>query len=488
MIAKRFLQAALIFIFHAVFLNFAGGQTSIKEEAILQTFLKHPALQHATIAVEVTDLHSAETLISHNTRVTMIPASVQKLLVTATALEVFSPTHTFTTRLEHSGFIDDDGILHGDLFITGGGDPALGSKEFSAHYGNIMESFADAVAALGIKTIKGNVVGDGSLFGEMAIPDTWIWEDIGNYYGATASGLNIYDNTYEITFTTENSAGTPAVITSIHPQIPGLIFDNRVLAAANNRDLAYIYGTYFSDKRIIRGTIPANRQAFTIKGAIPDPAYLAAYQLFEHLQNSGIVINGESLSVFSTDEPQKRTRILDIISPTLAQLVHVINQKSQNLYTEVLLLHLGLTENEASTDAGCSMVKSFWEKKLMPAGGMFLHDGSGLSRSNGMTAGQFSFLLRYMAGQSEHYPVFKASLPVAGGSGNLSGFATGAPHANNLAAKSGSMSRVINYAGYFTTNSGREVAFVVMVNNFDTTPSHMRSMIRDFLTEVASII
>lgn len=135
----RFNQSLLALLCVSAFLNIAAGQTAKTEKAISQTFQSHPALQHATIGIEITDIHSDQILISYNADKTMIPASVQKLLITATALEEFSPTHTFTTRLEYSGFIDDNGMLHGDIYITGGGDPALGSKAFSAHYGNVIK-------------------------------------------------------------------------------------------------------------------------------------------------------------------------------------------------------------------------------------------------------------------------------------------------------------------------------------------------------------
>jgi serine-type D-Ala-D-Ala carboxypeptidase/endopeptidase (penicillin-binding protein 4) len=455
-------------------------------DSIVAQFIASKNLQHATVAIQVVDLDSDELLVSHNEALTMLPASLIKIVTTATALEVFSPDHSFKTTLEHTGFIDEEGRLQGDLRISGGGDPALGSAEFRAHYGDVIERFAEAVQKSGIKIINGSVVGDGSCFGRIAIPDTWFWEDIGNYYGATATGLNIYDNSYEITFRTESLPGTPAVITQISPSIPGLEFENRVMAADNNHDLAYIYGTYLSNKRIVSGTIPKGRRSFTIRGAVPDPAFLAAYRLSVNLEAAGIKISGEPVSSYRTGKPAKKTIIDQIHSPPISALIDLVNKKSQNLYAETLLLHLSQIQGTSTQENGCKVIKQFWEDAAMPVGGMFLLDGSGLSRANGMTAGQIVFILRYMRNQSQQYALFRQSLPMAGVSGNLVNFGNGTLLEGNLQAKSGTMSRVMNYCGYLQTASGREIAFAVLVNNYEGTPPGTRSMITELLQGIAA--
>lgn len=454
-------------------------------EQIIVGFTETERLKHASVALHVVDAASGEVLLSHNADVSLIPASLVKVLTTATVLEVFASDHTFTTTLEYTGSIDRDGTLYGDLRIAGGGDPALGSKDFPAIYGDVIKQFADEATRLGIKKIEGDIIGDGSALGEIIIPDTWFWEDIGNYYGAAATGLNIYDNSYTITFRTQHLAGTPAVITGISPEIPGLTFDNRVLAADNNRDMAYIFGTHLSDKRIICGTIPAGRAAFTIRGAIPDPAFLAAHQLYQKLEANGVVISGKPLSVYHAGKPLRKTIISEVSSPPIAELVEVINKKSQNLYAETFLLHLSLLAGDPSIKGGCEVVERFWEDAGMPVGGLFLLDGSGLSRANGMTAGQLTFMLEHMHNHSQQYPIFRKSLPTAGVSGNLVNFGKETPLEGRLHAKSGSMSRVMNYCGYLTSASGREVAFAVMVNNYDDTPSRMRQEIQELLAAIA---
>ncbi|MBE0638163.1 MAG: D-alanyl-D-alanine carboxypeptidase/D-alanyl-D-alanine-endopeptidase [Bacteroidales bacterium] len=463
-----------------------SAQVQEKAEQLIEDLIHAEMLTHATLSIKAVDVSSGEVLAAHNSSLTMIPASIQKLLTTATALETLSSGNTFSTTLEYSGHLNKNGTLAGNLYITGGGDPALGSSNFKGHYGDIFERLANAVVAAGINKVEGKIIGDASIFGEINIPGNWIWEDIGNYYGAPATGLNIYDNSFEITFSTQNKAGTPATITGIHPQIPGLEIENRVVASDDNGDNAYIYGTYLSGKRIISGTIPANRKAFTIRGAIPDPAFLAAHQLTEKLKGIGLIVKGNPESMYIDSQPGKRTVLLEIKSPSLNEIIDATNHKSINLYAETLLLHLTPGENAPSDEHALQFVKSFWEEKGMPVSGMFLTDGSGLSRANGMTADQMIFLLNYMNIQSECSAEFKTSLPVSGVSGNMTNFGTGTFLENNLAAKSGSMSRVLNYAGYLTTASGREVAFVVMVNNYEGSSSQVKNLVINFLLDLTS--
>lgn len=461
----------------------ALAQQSADAQALTAEFLASGLFTNSTIALKVVDLTSGEELISHQPALTVVPASVQKTVTTAAALEILEPESTFKTTLDFTGNVDEEGTLHGDIIITGGGDPALGSPNFSDHYGDLMKRFVEAVAAAGIKKVDGNVIGDASIFGETIIPGTWLWEDIGNYYGAIPSGLNIYDNSYEITFSTKSQPGTPATIIKINPEIPGLTFDNRVLAADDQRDNAYIYGSYLDGKRLISGTVPAGRSAFTIKGAIPDPALLAAHQLAQALRNAKIEVTGAALSAFAKTKEEKTT-LLSIPSPELSEIVLVANSRSQNLYTDALLMHISAKQGKPSLKSGALFLKSYWEEKGMPGTGMFLADGSGHSRTNGLTADQIIFILRYMHDESVFWEIFRNSLAVSGVSGTLVNFGKGTVLENNFIAKSGSMLRVVSYAGYLTATSGKDLAVVLIINNFEGSSSAVRNKIVEFLVDI----
>jgi len=452
-------------------------------------FVSGSLLKHASVAILAREVHSATTILNYNSSVSITPASTQKLLISAVALEIFGPDHTFLTELQYDGYIDKAGTLIGNLYIHGGGDPALGSSLFNEHYGDIIRTFARSVKQAGIHKINGNVIGDGALFGEIRIPDNWIWEDIGNYYGSPANGLSIYDNTYKIFLQTRNTAGTPSLVKKIDPPIPNIEFMNEVTAADDTRDNAYIYGTWLSDRRIIRGTIPKGRDEFVIKGSVPDPAYLVASELINHLDQEGIIVNGKPQSLYHHTDKKSRKHLFTQKSPPLSDIITQLNRRSINLYAETLLLHLALANNaEASTEQGSAHLKSFWEDHEINTGGMSLFDGSGLSLKNKLTVECLVGILQFMKTQSNHSEVFLNSLPVAGVSGSMKSFGKGTILKNNFRAKSGYMTGVMGYAGYLTTASGKELVIAVIVNNYTCSDSEMKKAIEGFLVEVSEHI
>jgi len=446
------------------------------------SLLSSKGLEHASIGLLAVDLKTGDTLLDFNSDKSLVAASTQKLLTSAAALEILGADFTFKTILEYDGIITNDGVLTGNIIIRGGGDPALGSPLFAEFYGDLFERWVQAIKTAGIIKIEGKIIGDGSIFGEPEIPATWVWEDIGNYYGSSALGLNLYDNTYFIDFKTLDKAGSPAEILKISPSMPWLTFENQVTASDENRDMAYIFITDQPNHRVIKGTLPKNKEHFTIKGAIPDPAFLAAFELTNALEKAGIMVSDKPVSVYKKAETKNCQILLEISSPPLSQIIYYLNLKSINLYAETLLKQIGLVVgNDPSTEASCKELESFWKSHGMDTGGMFLKDGSGLSRYNALTAGQLVFALQYMKNNSENFVVFENSLPVSGKSGSLESIGKNTPAEGNLRAKSGYMERCMSYAGYVTTISGREVAFDVCVNNYSCSNSEMRKILEELM-------
>lgn len=449
-------------------------------------FLANESLASASIGVLVADAETGELLIHHDAGKSLVPASVQKLLIAGAALETFGPDYTFETAVAYDGNIAADGTLNGDIVIVGTGDPALASHRFNSHYGDVIQNFAKTISDAGIKKIKGKVVGDASYYGFTQIPDTWIWEDIGNYYGAIPGGLNMFENTYQLNFRS-GKPGNKTTILGTNPALPWLSFYNNVNAANDNRDNAWIYGSYFSNVREVRGTIPANRKNFTIKGAIDDPAYLAAYQLTEMLKESGVNISGEAESRFTAYSGTGLKTLYSVQSPPLSEIVFYLNMNSINLYAEALLLQLSKSKTGiADFENGSAALEEFWLGKGIDTKGLFLEDGSGLSRANALNAEQLAFVLTYMKNKSKYALEFIRSLPVAGESGSLKSFGKDVGLTAKFVAKSGYMSRVMNYAGYLKTDNGKDLVVVVLVNNYTCSNTEMRGLLEGLITGISN--
>lgn len=425
-------------------------------------FAHDTILSHATIGFHIMDVSSQKTLASYNPDISISPASTLKLITTATALEMFGKDYQFLTRIEYTGKLLSSGKLLGDLYITGQGDPTLGSKYFPSSK-NLISQWVTKIEQKKITSIKGAIIADGS-FLSREIPRTWIWEDIANYYGSTAQGLSYKDNTYSLYFES-GTPGTPTNLTKTTPN-PNLQFINKVISSSINRDQAYIFGSPESDTRIIKGSIPSNRNEFRVKGALPHPGLLLAQELRENMCNKGILTRGKAREIRTPNIPSGKKLLFVHKSPSLEKIVYLTNQKSINLYAQHLLKLLGRNaENHGTTEAGIKTIISYWKKQGINTSPLFLYDGCGLSRFNAVSARFLTQLLKHMYMGSNAVP-FMSSLPKAGKTGTLKNFGKHTPLENNLIAKTGSMMGVKSYSGYLKTKKGNTIAFTLLINNY----------------------
>jgi len=440
-------------------------------------------LANASIGITVSDSKTNEILIESKPQLSLVPASILKTITTATALEVFGPDFRFLTTLSYSGKVRND-TLFGDLQIIGGGDPTSGSEYFPESK-PFMEEWVKALQEKHIKVITGNLILDATIYESQTIPNTWIWEDIGNYFGAGASGISVFDNIYKIHLKSEDVSGKPTKVTGINPEVPNLELTNEVLSSDSKSDQAYVFGSPEDNKRAIRGTIPKNQSDFVVKASVPNPAALLASEFRKILSGNGISVSG--VNKYEKVKNGSSNQLSVIQSPPLRDIIRVTNHESVNLFAEHFLKHLAFQKTGlGTTEDGCKFVMQFWKDKGIDMTGFFMNDGSGLSRFNVITASQMVSVLNYMKTKSAYADDFYQSLPAAGG-GTLSKFSPQDFPNECLRAKSGSMTRVRCYAGYLTTVSGRQLSFAIMLNNFSCSQSESFRKIEELLGELRKL-
>lgn len=439
---------------------------------------------HAGTSIYVVDLDNLETVLEHNSGKSLTPASVMKLITTASALQILGSDYTFKTVVGYNGKLNKNGKLTGDIIIKGGGDPALGSVYFKDHYGDFVSDWVAEIKKAGIKRIKGRIITDDSYFNYNPIPAKWLNEDIGNYYGAGVYGLSVFDNTYEIHFNTTDTNNLK--ITSIVPAEFQIDLENN-LTAKGNTDEGYIFSVPYGSSARLEGTIPVNDSDFVLKGSITDPPFLIAKILNERLAAQGIKIS-ENPSTFRLENRKPAdniSKITETSSPLLSEIIEVLNKESVNLYAETLIREIGRkTNNDGSLSSGLSAVEEFMKYAGISTGGMFIEDGSGLSPANSINGEGLVKLLIYMNQKGSGFADFFNSLPEAGKNGTLKTVFKDELFDSRLRAKSGSMTRVRCYAGYITTLSGKQMAFSILVNNFSGPSRHIITGIEDILKEV----
>ncbi|MFZ9848215.1 MAG: D-alanyl-D-alanine carboxypeptidase/D-alanyl-D-alanine endopeptidase, partial [Flavobacteriales bacterium] len=314
-----------------------GAFSASSQNKFFQQWTKDATFDAAVLGVLVNDVDKDSVLLSHNAYQNMITASTMKLISTAAGFKALGPNYKFKTELAYSDSITN-GTLHGDLIIKGFGDPTLGSKYFCDDQKAFIKTWVDEIKKTGIKSISGNVIGDGSYFGNVTAPYGWQWSDVSNYYGSPVCGLNIFDNQYTVVFKT-GKVDSISEIKSVEPFIPYLQLKNNVLASNKSGDNSYILGGPNEYIKQIEGTLPANQNTFEVKGSIPNPSLFLAYTLLEELKKAGINVSGTYASHLEKNISASKTFYTQL-SPSLSEIAKITNKYSINFFAECIGLEV----------------------------------------------------------------------------------------------------------------------------------------------------
>jgi len=439
------------------FLIFLAKNLSAKE--LSDCFCQREEFQRAHIGIYVLDLNTQKPIYQRNAEQFFIPASLMKIPISIVAVALLGEDYQFTTSLEYEGRIDKEKTLEGNLWIRGGGDPTVSLT-------NLLQWEADLKPL--ITKINGTLFVDTSCFETALASRSWSFEDLGNYYGAGASGLTLNQNTYYITFQPGKKENDPATVIKIDPPIPDLTFYNEVTTGpAGSGDRVCVFGSEYSPIQFYRGTIPIDQTSFTIKAAIPDPALLCGLILSKQLKpTKGIKLIREK----NTSIPQQ-TVITRYKSVSLKELLQSMNQFSINLYAEHLLKAIG----QGNSKQGTICIENFLKNLHIPSQ---VHDGAGLSRTNLLTPKGMVTLLSHIKSSDAYLSIY-TSLPEPSQTGTLRFFPK-IPHAY-LRAKTGSMSNIYNLAGYLTLGPKKQYAFSIFCNHYKGLPSDIKKEIAFFL-------
>ncbi|MGB4775877.1 MAG: D-alanyl-D-alanine carboxypeptidase/D-alanyl-D-alanine-endopeptidase [Daejeonella sp.] len=429
-----------------------------------ESFEKDPQLKYGITSLTVLNAETGNVIFSKNGNTGLASASTLKTITSATAYYLLGKDFTWQTTLGYSGNISTDGTLNGDLILTGGGDPTLGSWRYEQTKSDaVIEKWIDAIHKAGIKKVSGRIIADDLLFGTQTLPQGWIWQDMGNYYGAGPNSLSWHENQFDLTFR-PGKVGEMADLIRTEPDLSYLKILNEVKTGnAGSGDNVYAYSAPFSDIIYLRGTYGIDLKK-VIAASMPDPAFEAVFQLQNTLKTLGIELNKPvttSRKLLADKElfilPSK---IISVhTSPTLDQVIYWFNQRSINLYGEHLLKTLAWKQGkEISTAAGAEVVKNFWNKKLgIDPNALNMLDGSGLSPGTRITTMAMAQILQSVK-KEPWFNSYYESFPVY----------------NNMKMKSGSIQDVLAFTGYQTTSSGVPVTFSFIINNYNGSASAVK--------------
>jgi D-alanyl-D-alanine carboxypeptidase/D-alanyl-D-alanine-endopeptidase (penicillin-binding protein 4) len=424
-----------------------------------------PALQRSLTAVRIDSLDQQEVLFRYNDERRVLPASCLKIVTYATAAERLGWDYRFVTRLYATGPIVD-GVLQGDLIVTGSGDPA-----FSARYEGpdvVFAHWAERLKEAGIRSIAGRLVGDDRAFGAEHFGPGWGWDDLANGYAAPVGALQANDNVAMVTVTPGGKAGELAATTLADPHA-GLALEARVDTVEPGTSTSVVFERPPGTATLrVSGGIPAGAPPIVRPVAVADATRHFLGILRDVFESHGVLTTGGIVDVASAGVLAGPTRgpLVEHRSPPLSEIAAIGLKTSHNLHAESVFRVLGASGGGgASTALARESLRGTLSSWGIPPDAVVIADGSGLSRYTYVTADALMTVLRRMAGDERHRDHWMAAFPAGGTEGTLSArFTAGTAH-GRVRAKTGTMMAVRSLAGYVRSDAGELLAFVMIVNN-----------------------
>jgi D-alanyl-D-alanine carboxypeptidase/D-alanyl-D-alanine-endopeptidase (penicillin-binding protein 4) len=428
-------------------------------------------LKGAFFSIKLVDCGTGKTIFEYNPELKMIPASIQKVITTGTGFVALGENYTFKTSVYYDETITADSVLNGNLYVAGGSDPSSGSENFPESTPEII--FSRIVYGLknaGIAVINGKIIIDDSYFdGNHSTSETvhpsWEWEDIGSYYGTGIHGLNFCENSFTVKISSKNR--TDVVVSPEYPYsdivMPEIVSDITIIHKDSLLDIAP-FSSPETNRYVIRGEMPEEKE-IELNCALQNPSVAFEFWLRNYLNNNGIATIYDNVDSVCNNE---KFLLMEIESPAYRELAKFTNYVSNNLFADVIFKNISkLKTGETLFSKSAKNMIDLLKSLNLNTQNTRIVDGSGLSRQNLITV---EFMCEYLRTIKLHVPDFHLSLPSPGtDKSTLKYFMSsysGKSNKERIFLKSGSMTGVLNYAGYVINKNGETMCVAIMTNNF----------------------
>jgi serine-type D-Ala-D-Ala carboxypeptidase/endopeptidase (penicillin-binding protein 4) len=453
-----------------------GGPDPNAILAALTPILQDPLMSRASVGIEVVDLATGDELFSHSGDVGFIPASTTKIVTTAVALKTLGPAYEFSTHVYRHGELGRDGVLDGDLYVKGFGDPTLTIER--------LWRLVHDVAIQGIVEVDGNVVFDDDFFGDDYLVPGWTKKvDLANgpTYFAPLGALSLNFNTACIVVAPGADTSSPARV-ELDTPASVLVIDNQVrtVGEGGRRWL-----------RIEREVDPkAHTVTFHVAGQVPlDSDVLRFYRTVDRptdhfmavfsdlLKKQGIKVGGKFLDGTTPDD-EETVLVARSDSEPLGTLIRQLMKQSNNLMAEHLLKTVGAEVYgvPGTTEKGLQAVRTYIDGLGIPRDQYVLVNGSGLSLDARLRPSLLTAILADTYHDRDIGPEFAASLSIGGIDGTLWHRFRDEDEVSRVRGKTGSINGVHCLAGTLEAGDGSMLAFAVMVNDLGSNPSPARRL------------
>ena len=425
--------------------------------------LKFPGSEVSRIGIYVENLSTGKIETAYNADMSFTPASVMKCITSATAQISLRPDFCFKTTVRPLGYIAS-GILHGDLLVTGSGDPTLGSRHFPDK-----EKFPAAVISylrtIGVDSIQGDVIIDDTELPPIGISPFWLQEDIAWEYGAGLFGINYRDNSFPLTVRADGENETMSDQVEVVNRITRGKRGNVVAMRGYDSSVLTLYGTITSP-------------SYTARYSMPSPSFTLYRHLLDALDGAGVAYGGAP-----SGATEKAAEPMVYRSPVRDEILRSLMVHSNNLFAEGMLRATVLEKpvNKRGIDDEVAAEIALWQQNGLCLDGCRWQDGCGLSPVQKLTPHCLGNVLSFMAksGKSADYV---GLFPRVGVEGTVRPLLAKTPLSGKLALKSGTMNSVVCYAGYKLDGNEKPThVVVIMVNGFGCSASAVRKGVASYL-------
>ena len=423
----------------------------------IRAALTRQSVPEASVSIVVREVAGGATLLELNPGISRAPASTMKLLPTWAALDLLGPAYAWKTRAYADAPVVK-GVLKGNLYLQGGGDPLLTIERWWRFVNDLRQS--------GLRAIEGDIVIDQSRF---TTPNERP-EDFDGQFWRTYNVLPdaLLVNWQSSDFTIRPADDGQGVDLGIQPFPEGLVVENKVRLASGrcvgqNRQVSYQIEPARPERVVVTGRLSANCSPQTQRLAIMEPAQYAWGTFVTLWRQLGGEFRGGMLRA---PTPPGARLLLTHESEPLSEIVRVTNKYSSNMMARSLVLAIAAEMNgtPATAAAGEETIVGWLKTRGLEFPELVIGNGSGLSREARISADSMARLL-VGAREGRYAPEFLTSLSLGGLDGTLQKRFQHVDDPSRIRMKTGSLRDVSSIAGYVTGRSGKTYAVVVFVNH-----------------------
>lgn len=418
--------------------------------------LKTAGISPAHVGVVVWEAGQSEPVLAHKAQSSFNPASVMKLLTTYAGLDLLGPAYTWKTEVYVDGPVDQ-GVLNGNLYFKGYGDPLLTLERFWL--------LLRELKSRGIRDIRGDVILDASFFPD-ELPDPGRFDgDPRRAYNALPSALLVNFNSTNLRLAAEGGNLTA----SVDPLPVPLLMDNQIKPDTGRcndwRDQLTV--DYQSDNGV-------PRLVLTGSYALACGEKIAAINLGDPLETTAGLFRalwreqGGTLAgtVHPGMVPANASLVTRFESPPLADVLRSINKWSNNVMARQLFLTLGADKKGAPTrlEKSIAVMREWLKAKGIDASGIVLENGAGLSRIERLQPINLAKLLQ-TAWRGPLFSELESSLPIVAVDGTMKTRTKAGEVAGHAHLKTGTLANAKDLAGYLLDKHGRRWIVVFFIND-----------------------